>query len=622
MPIRLKILLGALALTLVTAAFGLYSRDAEQQLGTLSFKLYDDAFMAMSYLREAQNTLLTSVAKASIGPDDIDDMQQDLAVASARAMSQRGRKAAMELSRHLQELTTAAPSSQIETLTTIRNEFDSTVELFAGDAHHYRQDVGEMLRHTQRATAIALVGSIVLAALITLTLGQSIVPHVRQAGLLAQSIAAGRLDNQIVTRGRSETAGLLRALASMQAAIASHIGRVQSLLDQQSRDYAERSRHQGEVDTLVQCFGAAIGGVFRRVATAANSVAATATTLAHNAETIVSTGYEAETQLTRSVEAIASSSTALQCLSQAMRGIGQEAAESEARAQATLSETAAAKARIQQARQAATEIEQMVGEISAIAGQTRMLALNATIEAARAGTAGLGFSIVAAEVKRLAAQISAAAQAAAERSARIVATADASGAGIDAIDVSARAVYALSSSIAGAVSAQDRAAEQISSNISEVSRHAAQVRQGVSGTLRVMADSARAHAEIGAAAMSLADDASGLSGEVAEFLDVVGNAKRGEGIESVSVDRPATLRLGEIDYTGRVVSGSGVLLQFAPAISAETGVAGTLRVDGISGLLDVRVAVCDGDVLQLQPSLTRSDRVRLQASLDQLTAAA
>jgi methyl-accepting chemotaxis protein len=52
----------------------------------------------------------------------------------------------------------------------------------------------------------------------------------------------------------------------------------------------------------------------------------------------------------------------------------------------------------------AKEIKGMAGAVEAIARQTNLLALNATIEAARAGAAGRGFAIVAAEVKALSMQ--------------------------------------------------------------------------------------------------------------------------------------------------------------------------------------------------------------------------
>lgn len=144
----------------------------------------------------------------------------------------------------------------------------------------------------------------------------------------------------------------------------------------------------------------------------------------------------------------------------------------------------------------AQQMSRIVQIIDDIASQINLLALNATIESARAGEAGRGFAVVAAEVKQLAAQVSAATKTiSGEINGVQTVSAEVVGS-LKAIQNSVSVVADSISSVAAAVEQQSAATSEISSTMQAASGAVTSIEQGINSIATSMEKASREVAQV------------------------------------------------------------------------------------------------------------------------------
>jgi archaellum component FlaC len=172
------------------------------------------------------------------------------------------------------------------------------------------------------------------------------------------------------------------------------------------------------------------------------------------------------------------------------------------------------------------QIDDVVKVINSIAEQTNLLALNATIEAARAGEAGRGFTVVANEVKELAAET---ARATGQIAARVTAIQGDTASAIEAnerINGIIGRIAELQHSIATAVEEQSVVTSEIARSVTDAAQGSSQISSNVGAVAEQAASTLAAGTQAGQAAAELTE----LAAELTALVGAGGTGRRaGEG---------------------------------------------------------------------------------------------
>jgi methyl-accepting chemotaxis protein len=623
MSLKTKLLAACLVLILAPAGGGVLAWKLQRSLGATAISIYDSGVVGVSHIAKARSEFIRYENAPDSSAALLGQVEQYLGIARERAATDRARAVADKVAQLLQALRAAGNAATAEQRTAVDDALAAAVKRFDADGLEARDAAEDMVENSRDwllGIGLAVIG---IVAGIGLILWRAVIPPVRQAAAIADAIANGRLDNPIRAKGRDEPGRLLRALATMQTAIAGNLAEIAAMREQERANEAQSKHRMTEAlrimaDRVEHEIGQAVETAASRMA----DMSTQAKTLADQVERLLQTSDIVRTQAD---SALGDSETAVgvaERIAESMRVIAVSVTQSTDITRQAVSAGSDATNAIGRLAAAANRIAEAAGIIGSIARQTNLLALNATIEAARAGEAGKGFAVVASEVKSLAAQTARSTTDIASILAEVQDLVGLTQQAVVGVGLRLTEAEDVARVVSDHVSHQDRATREIAASLSDLTGATRLVAREISGVHDIARDAGTVAALVNDASVQVRDQVRALQQVVVRTIR--GSTAQFDRRESPRIECrvPCDIITNTTRIRGetRNVSRQGAALIRLESSSLRSGEKGTLHIQGVDPMPFTMVAH-EGDLLRLHLDLSGETQAAWDRWLEQLTPA-